>query len=98
MGRASHEGLSIDFEPHIEIVQTDPKRRFTRLRVQKIIEVVNIKIGDLMEARAEEIYIAERLTRIYKNHPDFDIEFNTIDDIKKNEQFLQYLKELIIGE
>jgi len=92
----SYPGLSIDFEPHLEVVQIDKKARFTKSRIPKIIEVINIKIGDIMEQYAEEIYIAERLDRIYKNHPDFDIEVTCIEDIKSNKQFLDYLKELII--
>ena len=92
----SYPGLSIDFEPHIEIVQTSPVVVYPPERVKKIVEAVNIKIGDILESRAERIYIAERLERIYKNHPRFDIDVESIDDIKKNKLFLKYLKELII--
>ena len=92
----SYPGLSIDFEPHIEIVQVNPVVVYPPERVKKIVEAVNIKIGDIMESRAERIYIAERLERIYKNHPRFNIDVESIDDIKKNKLFLKYLKELII--
>ena len=92
----SYPGLSIDFEPHIEIVQTSPVVVYPPERVKKIVEAVNIKIGDILESRAERIYIAERLERIYKNHPRFDIDVESIDDIKKNKLFLKYLKELIV--
>lgn len=92
----SYPGLSIDFEPHIEIVQTSPVVVYPPERVKKIVEAVNIKIGDILESRAERIYIAERLERIYKNHPRFNIDVESIDDIKKNKLFLKYLKELVI--
>jgi hypothetical protein len=92
----SYPGLSIDFEPHIEIVQVNPVVVYPPERVEKIVEAVNIKIGDILESRAERIYIAERLERIYKNHPRFNIDVESIDDIKKNKLFLKYLKELIV--
>lgn len=92
----SYPGLSIDFEPHIEIVQVNPVVVYSPERVKKIVEAVNIKIGDILESRAERIYIAERLERIYKNHPRFNIDVESIDDIKKNKLFLKYLKELIV--
>lgn len=92
----TYKGLSIDFYPHLEIVRTDTKIDFTPLEVEKIVEVVNIKIGDIMDAHKEEIYIAERLTRIWKNHPRFNIEVSSIEDIKRNKKFCKYLKELII--
>src|SRR5690554_1215731 len=74
----SYAGLSIDFEPHIEIVQVNPAIVYPPERVKKIVEAVNIKIGDIMESRAERIYIAERLQRIYKKHPHFNIEVESI--------------------
>lgn len=92
----SYPGLSIDFVPHLEIVQTNPKAHFDTSRVRKIVEVVNIKIGNVMENHAEEIYIAERLDRIYTKHPNFDIDVENIEDIKRNPQFLEFLNELII--
>ena len=92
----TYSGLSIEFYPHLEIVRTTEQIDYPEDRVKKITEVVNIKIGDIMESHAEEIYIAERLTRIWKRHPKFNIEVDSIDDIKKNEKFLKYLKELII--
>lgn len=92
----TYYGLSIDFYPHLEIVRTNESIDFSVEQVNKITEVINIKIGDILESRAEEIYIAERLTRIWKNHPRFNIDVETIDDVKKNPKFLKYLKELII--
>ena len=92
----AYPGLSIDFYPHLEIVQVDNNITIAKERVPKITEAVNIKIGDILEAHAEEIYIAERLTRIWKTHPRFNIEVESIEDIKKNAKFLKYLKELII--
>lgn len=93
----TYKGLSIDFYPNdMEIVRIDEKIDYTKEAVCKIVEVVNIKIGDILEAHDEEIYIAERLTRIWRNHPRFNIEVESIEDIKKNKKFLKYLKELII--
>ena len=92
----SYPGLSIEFFPHLEIVRTDPNIDFEKERVPKITEAVNIKIGDILEAHDEEIYIAERLTRIWRKHPRFNIEIESIEELKKNQKFLKYLKELII--
>ena len=94
----SYPGLSIEFDPHLEIVQTNPSKRFKPGRVKRITEAVNIKIGEIMERQAERIYIAERLDRIYKAHPDFSIEVESMADIKTSPLFLQYLNELIIRE
>lgn len=92
----TYQGLSIEFWPHLEIVRTNALIDYPEDRVKKITEVVNIKIGDIMEKHAEEIVIAERLTRIWKNHPRFNIDVESIEDIKRNKKFLRYLKELII--
>lgn len=92
----TYQGLSIEFWPHLEIVRTNALIDYPEDRVKKITEVVNIKIGDIMEEHAEEIVIAERLTRIWKNHPRFNIDVESIEDIKRNKKFLRYLKELII--
>ena len=93
----TYKGLSIDFYAlTMEIVRTDENIDFDEEQVQKITEVVNIKIGDILEAHAEEIYIAERLTRIWEKHPRFNIDVETIEDIKSNEKFLKYLDELVI--
>jgi len=92
----TYAGLSIEFYPHLELVRTSQLIDFSEEQVQKITEVVNIKIGDIMEEHAEEIYIAERLTRIWKNHPRFNPNVENIDELKKHPQFLKYLKELII--
>ena len=92
-----YPGLSIVFDyPAPEIVQIDSQRRFARSRVQRIIEAVNIKIGEVLEEHEEEIYIADILDRIYKRHPDFDIEVESLEDVKRNQQFLEYMKELRI--
>lgn len=92
----TYDGLSIEFYPHLEIVKTRDDVHFTKEQVHKIIEVVNIKIGDIMESHAEEIYIAERLTRIWKKHPRFNPEVSSIEEVKRHPLFLKYLKELIL--
>lgn len=95
----TYNGLSIEFYPQtMEIVRTDENIDFSEEQVKKIIEVVNIKIGDILEAHEEEIYIAERLTRIWKKHPRFNIDVESLEDIKRNEKFLKYLDELIIRQ
>ena len=90
-----YPGLSIDFYPHLEIVRTS-KRNFSEKRGRKITEVVNIKIGEILEKHADEIYVGERLERIWQKHPDFDLDVKSIDEIKRNPLFLKYLDELII--
>ena len=91
----SYPGLTIAFYPNTcEILQTDASVHFTKRRVQKITEAVNIKIGEILEARQEPIYIASLVERIWKKHPDFDIEVESYEDIKRNQQFLDYMKEL----
>jgi len=93
----SYPGLSIEFDwPAPEIVRTDESVNFTKRRIRNITEAVNIKIGDVLEKYAESIYIAERLDRIYEKHPEFNIEVESIEDIKRNPQFLIYLDELIV--
>lgn len=92
----TYKGLSIDYYPNLEIVRTDENIDFTKDEVAKIVEVVNIKIGEILETHAEEIYIAERLTRIWEKHPRFNINVSSIEDIKRHPKFLRYLKELII--
>ena len=91
----TYPGLSIEFYPRLEIVRLYKDVDFKPDRVRKITEVVNIKIGDIMEKHAEEIYIAERLTRIWKKHPRVNPDIENIADVKKNQQFLKYLQELI---
>lgn len=94
---ASYPGLSIEFNyPAPEVVQVDSTVHFTKRRVRKIIEAVNIKIGDVLEKNSERIYMAERLDRIYAKHPDFDLDIESVEDIKRNPQFLKYLNELIL--
>jgi iron-sulfur cluster repair protein YtfE (RIC family) len=94
----SWEGLSIDFYPNnIEVVRTREDVDFDKERVAKIVEAVNIKIGEILESHQEEIYLAERVERIHKNHPRFkNYAVESIDALKKNKKFLKYLKELII--
>lgn len=92
----TYSGLSIEFFPHLEIVRTNELVDFKPEQVRQITEVVNIKIGDILEEHAEEIYIAERLTRIWKKHPKFNIEVADIEELKKHPLFLKYLKELVI--
>ncbi len=92
----TYNGLSIEFAPHLEIVRTNEFVNYNAEQVRKIIEVVNIKIGDIMEANADKIYIAERLTRIWQKHPEFNIDIESIEEVKRHPLFLKYLKELII--
>lgn len=91
----TYTGLSIEFDPHLELVRTNVLIDFNEERVKKITEIVNIIIGDILEEHAEEIYIAERLTRIWKKHPRFNIEINNLEEVKRHPLFLRYLKELI---
>ena len=92
----TYPGLSIDFYANdIEIVRTDEKIDYAPERVKKIVEVVNIKIGEILEANQEEIYLSEKVTQINKIHPRFkDYEVESIDALKKNKKFLKYFKEL----
>lgn len=92
----TYSGLSIDFYPHLEIVRTNELVDFSPEQIMKITEVVNIKIGEIMESHAEEIVIAERIARIFKKHPKFNIDVSSLEDIKNNPLFLRYLKELIL--
>lgn len=93
----TYKGLSIDFyELTMEIVRTDPDIDYSAEQTQKITEVVNIKIGDILEEHAEEIYIAERLTRIWKKHPKYNPDVKSMEELKRSKRFLKYLDELII--
>lgn len=92
----TYNGLSIEFYPHLEIVRTNELIDFPSEEVQKIIEVVNIKIGDILESHAEEIYISEKLTKIWKRHPRFNIEVESLEGLKKDPLFLRYLRELSV--
>jgi len=95
---SSYPGLSIEFNwPAPEVVQTDSTVRFTKPRVRRIVEAVNVKIGDVLEAHAEEIYIADLLDRIRRKHPDYDPEVRTVEDVKTDQRFLRYVKELSVG-
>lgn len=91
----TYSGLTIIFERDVpEIVRIDENIDFDKEQVAKITEVVNIKIGDILEKYEEEIYIAEKLTLIWKNHPRFNPEVECVNDLKKNKTFLKYFKEL----
>lgn len=93
---SSWQGLSIDFHPNnIEVVRIDEAIDYEPERVTKIIEAVNIKIGDILESHQEEIYLAGVIERIHKNHPRFKAyEIESIEALKKNKKFLKYFKEL----
>lgn len=93
----TYKGLSIDFYPlTMELVRTDENIDFSEEQTQKITEVVNIKIDEILFAHREEIYIAERLTRIWLKHPKYNPEVNSLEELKKSKRFLKYLNELII--
>lgn len=93
----SYPGLSIEFNwPAPEIVQIDSSVKFTRPRVNRITEAVNAKIGEVLNAHREEIYIADVLDRIYERHPRFDIDVENIEELKRNRRFLEYFKELSV--
>ena len=93
----SYKGLSIEFKyPAPEVVQVDESVKYSKRRARQIVEVVNIKIGDILEKHAERIYIAERLERIYQKYPMFNIDVESLEDIKTNKEFLKCLNELVI--
>lgn len=92
----SYPGLSIVFDPHLETVRTNELIDFDPERVCKITEAINIKIADILEAHEEEIYIAEKLSKIWKRHPRFNIEVSSIEGVKRHPLFLKYFKELEI--
>ena len=91
----TYPGLSMDYSGNVaEIVQIDESVDYSPDRVPKIVEVVNIKIDEILEKHEEEIYISEKLTKIWEKHPTFNPEINSIDELKRNEKFLKYFKEL----
>lgn len=93
----TYPGLTMDFSGDVaEIVRTDESVDYPEEQVPKIVEVVNLKIDEILEKHEEEIYIAEKLTIIWKRHPMFNPEIESIAEFKKNEKFLKYLKELKI--
>lgn len=93
----TYPGLSMDFSGNIaEIVRTDEKIDYSKEQVPKIVEVVNLKIDEILEKHEEEIYIAEKLTQIWKKHPEFNPDISSIDELKKHPKFLKYFKELRI--
>ena len=93
----SYPGLSIEFEPHIEVVRTDAKTTVTKRRVRKIVEAVNLKIDEVLEKYAEEIYLSELVERVRGNHPEWEEEIAALRDLKQNKTFLRYMKELHIN-
>lgn len=93
----TYPGLTMDFSGDVaEIVRTDENVDYPEEQVPKIVEVVNLKIDEILEKYEEEIYIAEKLTVIWKRHPMFNPDIESIAELKKNEKFLKYLKELKI--
>lgn len=93
----TYPGLTMDFSGDVaEIVRTDESVDYSEEQVPKIVEVVNLKIDEILEKHEEEIYIAEKLTIIWKRHPMFNPDIESIAELKKNEKFLKYLKELKI--
>lgn len=93
----TYPGLSLDCSGNIaEIVQVDDTVNYPKDQVPKIVEVVNIKIDEILEKHEEEIYIAEKLTQIWKKHPEFNPEIANIEELKRHPKFLKYFKELRI--
>lgn len=93
----TYPGLSLDCSGNIaEIVQVDDTVNYPKDQVPKIVEVVNIKIDEILEKHEEEIYIAEKLTQIWKKHPEFNPEIADIEELKRHPKFLKYFKELRI--
>lgn len=91
----TYPGLTMDFNgPVAEIVRTDENIDYSEDEVPKIVEVVNIKIDEILEKYQEEIYISEKLTLIWKKHPTFNPDVESIEDLKKNTKFIKYFKEL----
>ena len=91
---ANCTGLSIEFYPHIEIVKTNRFIEYSKEQAEKVVDMVNYKIAEILEKHAEEIYIASLAERVAKNHPRYNVEFKDITDLKTNKQFLKYVKEL----
>lgn len=93
----TYPGLSLDCSGNIvEIVQVDDAVNYPQDKVPKIVEIVNIKIDEILEKHEEEIYIAEKLTQIWKRHPEFNPEIANIEELKRHPKFLKYFKELRI--
>ena len=91
----TYPGLTMDFNgPVAEIVRMDESIDYSEEEVPKIVEVVNIKIDEILAKHQEEIYIGEKLTLIWKKHPTFNPDVESIEDLKKNPKFLKYFKEL----
>lgn len=93
----TYPGLTFECTPNrMEIVRTSEDIDYPEDRVLKIVEAVNLKIDGLLEANEEEIYISEKLTQIWKKHPRFNPEIESIEELKTNKKFLTYFKELSI--
>ena len=60
--------------------------------------MVNFKIAAILEKHAEEIYLASLAERVAKRHPEYDVEVESLADLKTNKAFLEYVKELSTGE
>lgn len=91
---ANYTGLSIEFYPHIEIVRTNKFTEYSREQAEKVVDMVNFKIAEILEKHAEEIYIASLAKRVAKLHPEYDVELESLQDLKTNKAFLEYVKEL----
>lgn len=91
---ANYAGLSIDFYPHIEIVRTNRFTEYSKEQAEKIVEAVNDKIAEILEKYAEELYLSSLAERVAKNHPNYNVEFQEITDLKSEKVFLKYVKEL----
>lgn len=91
----TYPGLSMDYSgTTAEVVQIDENANYPAEQVPKIVEVINLKIDEILEKHEEEIYIAEKLTLIWRRHPMFNPEIESIEELKKNQKFLKYFKEL----
>lgn len=91
---STYPGLTIEFSSVAEIVRTDENIDYPEDKVPKIVEVVNIKIDEILTKYSEEIIIGEKLTLIWEKHPTFNPDVESIEDLKKNQKFLKYFKEL----
>ena len=79
---------------HLISTISGTKNKVSKDEIKTIVDEINLKIDDFLENKAESIYIAELLTRIWKKHPEFNIEVEKMEDIKLDPLFLCYLKEL----
>ena len=91
---AKYTGLSIEFYPHIEIVKTNKFTEYSKEQAEKVVDMVNFKLAEILEKHAEEIYIASLAERVAKMHPEYDVKIERLPDLKTNKEFLEYVKEL----